>query len=96
MLCSTCGNKIQFMEGAFICEICDSEFDISDLDECLIPIPLFVVIELTSQHAIIDTRKQEVYVKVDKNQKAHLITELLNEHFAQAMIKEQLSKYLDH
>lgn len=78
MLCPTCGEKVQFMDGTYICKVCDSEYDILDMDEFLIPEPIFVIIELLSQYVIIDTRKQEVYARVDTIRKAKLITDLLN------------------
>jgi predicted amidophosphoribosyltransferase len=96
VLCTTCGNKILFVEGTLICKICNSEFDSSDMDENLIPLPVFVVIELISQYAIIDTRKQEIYVHVDTAKKARLISALLNRHVTQATIKKQFSRYLKH
>ena len=96
MLCPTCGEKVQFMDGTFICNMCDSEYDMLDTDEDLIPEPFFVSIELQDQYVIIDTRKQEVYVRVNTIQKAQLITELLNQHFSQKMIKKQLAKYFNH
>ena len=52
MLCAACGEKVQFMEGVFICKMCDSEYDILDTDEHLIPEPIFVNIRLHSQYAI--------------------------------------------
>lgn len=96
MLCPTCGEKVYFMEGTIICKMCDSEYDMLDMDEYLFPEPIFVSIELLSQVAIIDTRKQEVHVRVDTNRKAQLITKLLNQHFSQKMIKRQLDNYLNH
>ena len=95
MLCPSCGNKIQFIAGSFICETCDSEYDIFDMEDYLVPKPIFVKIRLQSQYAIIDTRKQEVYVRVDTMQKAKLITELLNLHFSETMLKKQLSSYFN-
>ena len=88
MLCSTCGEKVQFMDGIFICKMCDSEYDVFDKDEILIPEPVFVIVKLLSQYAIIDTRKQEVYIKVDTICKAILLTELLNQRFSQKVIKK--------
>lgn len=96
MLCPACGEKVQFTDGNFICKICDSEYDIFDIDETLISEPIFVSIELLSQYAIIDTRKQKVYVKVDTIQKAKLITELLNQHYSQRVIKRYLTNYMQH
>ena len=96
MLCPTCGEKVHFIEGTIICKVCDSEYDMLDLDEYLIPKPIFVSIELRSQTAIIDTRTQKVYVRVDTFRKAHLITKLLNQHFSQKMIRGQLGNYLNH
>jgi hypothetical protein len=96
MLCPTCGEKVQFTEDTFICKKCDSEYDTLDLNEYLIPKPIFVNIELQSKFAIIDTRRQEVYARVDTIQKAQLITELLNRHFSQKMIKGKLANYLKH
>ena len=94
MLCPTCGEKVQFMEGTYICKVCDSEYDVLDMDEFLIPEPIFVIIELLSQYVIIDTRKQEVYAKVDTFRKAKLITDLLNKYFSQKMVQRYLSNYL--
>ena len=96
MLCAACGEKVQFMEGVFICKMCDSEYDILDTDEHLIPEPIFVNIRLYSQYAIIDTRKQAVYVRVDTIWKVQLITELLNQYYSQKMMKKELANYLDH
>ena len=96
MLCPSCGEKVHFMEGTFICEMCDTEYDLLDANEHLIPEPIFVNIKLHSQYAIIDTRKQEVYVRVDTIQKAQLLTELLNWHFSQKTVKRQLANFLNH
>ena len=91
MRCPTCGEKVQFMDGSFICKICDSEYDILDTDEILISEPIFVSVELLSQYAIIDTRKQEVFVRVDTFRKAKLITDLLNQHYSQKIIKRLIT-----
>jgi hypothetical protein len=96
MLCPTCGERVQFMDGIFICKMCDSEYDMLDTDEFLIPEPIFVSVKLPSEYAIIDTRKQEVYVRVDTIRKVELITKLLNQHHSQEMIKKELDNYLDH
>lgn len=92
MLCPTCGEKVQFMDGSLICKMCDSEYDIFDTDEILISEPIFVSVELLSQYAIIDTRKQEVFVRVNTIRKAKLITELLNQHYSQKIIKRHLTE----
>ena len=76
--------------------MCDSEFDMLDMDGNLIPEPIFVSIGLHSHYAIIDTRKQKVYVRVDTVQKAQLIASLLNQHLSQKMIKRYLANYLNH
>lgn len=94
MLCPTCGEKVQFLDETFICNICDAEYDMLDADEYLIPEQYFVSIELQYRHAVIDTRKQEVYVRVNTIRKAQLIAELLNQHFSQKMTKKQLADYL--
>jgi hypothetical protein len=96
MLCSTCGEKIQFKKGIFICKTCDSEFDMLDLDDGLIPEPTFVPVKLKSCFAIIDTRKHAVYARVDTVEKAQLIVELLNKHFAQMSVNKQTNKYIEH
>jgi predicted amidophosphoribosyltransferase len=96
MLCPTCGEKVLFIDGTFLCETCDTEYDMLDTDEYLIPEPFFVSVGLLSQYAIIDTRKQKVYVSVDTIQKARLLTELLNWHFSKKTVKRQLANYLNH
>ena len=53
-------------------------------------------VRLYSQYAIIDTRKQAVYVRVDTIWKVQLITELLNQYYSQKMMKKELANYLDH
>ena len=87
MLCPTCGEKVHFMDGTLICEMCDTEYDLLDANEYLIPEPIFVNIKLHSQYAIIDTRKQKVYIRVDTIRKAQILTEILNRHFSQKTIK---------
>ena len=94
MFCSTCGSKIQLKKGTLICKTCDSEYDMFDVAEELIPEPIFTIIQLQSQRAIIDTRKQIVYAIVDTNEKAELITRLLNKHFAQAELHKQIEKHI--
>ena len=96
MLCPICGEKVQFKDGNFICKMCNSEYDIFDTEEILISEPIFVSIELLSQYAIIDTRKQGVYARVDTIRKAKLITELLNRHYSQRKIKRHLANYMHH
>ena len=96
MICPTCGEKVHFMDGTFLCETCDTEYDMLDIDEYFIPEPIFVSVKLLSQYAIIDTRKQKAYVKVDSIRKAQLLTELLNWHFFQKTVKKQLANYLYH
>ena len=96
MLCPTCGEKVHFMDGTFLCETCNTEYDIYDTDEILIPEPIFVSVRLLSQFAIIDTRKQEVYVRVDTIHKAQLLIELLNWRFSQKTVKRQITIYLNH
>jgi hypothetical protein len=96
MLCPTCGEKVHFRDGTFICEMCDTEYDLLDTNEHLIPEPIFVKIKLHSQYAIIDTRKQGVYVRVDSNRKAQLISKLLNWHLSQKTIKRQVTNFLSH
>jgi predicted amidophosphoribosyltransferase len=96
MLCSTCGEKTQYEKDIFICKSCDSEFDMLDLDECLIPETIFVVVKLKSYYAIIDTQKQAVYGRVDTIKKANLIAELLNQHFAQMVVSKQTNRYIGH
>ena len=84
------------MDGIFICKMCDSEYDIFDTDEILIPEPIFVSVGLLSQFAIIDTRKKDVYARVDTIGKAKLITDLLNRHYSRRKIKRHFAKYLRH
>jgi len=96
MLCPTCGEKVHFVDGNFICKMCNSEYDHFDTEKILISEPIFVSVELLSQYAIIDTRQQNVFVRVDTVWKAKLITELLNQHYSQRMIKRQLTKYVHH
>jgi len=96
MLCATCGEKVQFVGGTFICKICDSEYDMLDMDGNLIPEPIFVSIGLHSQYAIIDTRKQKVYFRVDAVQKAQLIASLLNQQISKKLIRRCLADYLNH
>ena len=91
MLCPTCGEKVQFMDGNFICKMCNSEYDIFDTEEILISEPIFVSVELLSQFAI-----QDIYAKVATNRKAKLITELLNRHYSQRKIKRHFAKYMHH
>ena len=93
---SNSGEKVQYMDGMFICERCDFEYDILDTNEYLIPEPIYVYIELLSEYAIVDTHKREVYVRVDAIRKVQLITKLLNQHHSQKMIKKELDNYLDH
>lgn len=93
MLCATCGAKVHFKKNVLICKDCDSEFDLLDLDEELIPEPVFVIIKLLSQFAIVDTRNQKVYVTLDTDEKAELITILLNKYFAQVELNKFIDKY---
>lgn len=90
MLCLTCGTKVKFIRGVVICKNCDSEFDMFDVENELVPEPVFVAIRLSSQHAIIDTRKQTVYALLDSNDKAELISNLLNRHLAQTSLDKQI------
>ena len=92
MLCATCGLKVKFKNGRLICKTCDSEFDMFDLGEDLIPEPVFVVIRLISQYAIVDTRKQTVYAILDVSEKAELITCLLNKNLALSELNKQIDK----
>ena len=94
MRCPTCGEKVQFMDGSFICKICDSEYDILDTDEILISEPIFVSVELLSQFAIIDTRKQDIYAKVATSRKAKLITELNNRTSKSTLFSKEDKKVL--
>jgi hypothetical protein len=96
MLCPTCGEKVHFLDGTFICKICDTEYDLLDTNELLIPEPIFISIKLPSQYVIIDTRKQKVYVRVDTIRKAQLLTEILNRYFSQKTVKRQLANFLNH
>ena len=82
------------MDGNFICNMCNSEYDIFDIEEILISEPIFVIVELLSQYAIIDTRKQKVFVRVDTVRK--VITELLNQHYSQKKIKRHFANYVHH
>jgi hypothetical protein len=84
------------MDGIFICKMCDSEYDIFDIDGILIPEPIFVRVGLLSQFAIIDTRKQDVYARVATIRQAKLITELLNRHYSQKKIKRLFAKNVHH
>jgi hypothetical protein len=61
-----------------VCKTCDSEFDFFDVEGELIPEPVFVPIRLSLQYAIIDTRRQAVYAFLDTEEKAELISHLLN------------------
>lgn len=90
MLCASCGTKVQLRKSILICKTCDSEFDFFDIGGELIPEPVFVPIRLFSQYAIIDTRKQVVYVLSDTHEKAELIANLLNKHLAQTILDKQL------
>ncbi len=92
MLCSTCGTKVQFRRGALICKNCDFEFDMFDVERELIPEPVFVVVRLASQYAIIDTRKQLVYAFLDTSEKAELVALLLNKNFSKIKLDKQISK----
>jgi predicted amidophosphoribosyltransferase len=96
MLCSTCGTQIQFIRGKIICKTCDAEFDSLDADNMFMPEPVFVVVRLLSQYAIIDTRKQTVYVNTDSNNKAELLANNLNKHLAEAALKKRLERYYGH
>ena len=69
MLCSTCGEEIQFENGIFICKICDSEFDALELDEGVIPKPTFVTVNLKPYYTTIDTRRQTVNLRADSEKK---------------------------
>lgn len=92
MFCPTCGSKIEFKKGALICNTCDAEYDMFDVDEELIPEPLFIVVQLHSRYGIVETRKQIVYAILNTNEKAQLITKLLNEHFAKTELIKQIEK----
>ena len=92
MLCVTCGTKVQFKRGVLICKTCDSEFDMFDVEKELIPEPVFVVVRLASQHAIIDTRKQMVYAFLDTGEKAELITFFLNKNLAQTKLDKLINE----
>jgi len=96
MLCPTCGEKVRVKEGKFICRACDSEFDRMDVFEMLIPEPVFVAIRLDSECAIIDTRQQKLYLRLDTMEKAELITGLLNKNLSQSVLKKQADKYFGH
>ena len=95
MFCPTCGSKIQFEEGALICKTCDSEYDMFDVDQELIPEPIFTLVQLHSQYAIVDTRKQIAYALLDTNEKAQLIASLLNKHFAYAELRKQINQFFE-
>jgi hypothetical protein len=90
MLCASCGTKVQLRKGVLVCKTCDSEFDFFDVEGELIPEPVYVPIRLSSQYAIIDTRKQVVYVLSDTNEKAELIANLLNKHLAQTVLEKRI------
>ena len=92
MLCSTCGTKVQVVEGRMICNTCDSEFDILDVDEELVPEPRFVTLRLGIQYAIVETRKQAIYAILDSKKKAEQIAFLLNKYFAEIELKKEMSK----
>ena len=92
MFCPTCGSKIQFEGDTLVCNTCDSEYDMFDVDDELIPEPMFTIVQLQSRFAIIETRKQIVYAILDTNEKAQLITGLLNKHFAKAELIKQITK----
>ena len=92
MLCLTCGTKVKFVHGVLICKNCDSEYDMFDVENELVPEPVFVTIRLSSQYAIIDTRKQTVYALLDANDKAELISNLLNKYLAQNSLDKQIHK----
>lgn len=95
MFCPTCGSKIQFKKGALICNTCDSEYDMFDVNEELIPEPIFTIIQLQSQYAIVDTREQIIYAVLDTDEKAQLIAHLLNKHFARTELSKQIEKYTE-
>jgi len=92
MLCLTCGTKVKFIRGVLICKNCNSEFDMFDVENEFVPEPVFVTIRLASQYAIIDTRKQTVYALLDLNDKAELISNLLNKYLAQTSLDKQIHK----
>ena len=89
MLCSTYGTKVHIVEGAIICANCDSEFDVFDVENELVPEPIFVAIRLGAQYAIIDTRKQVAYLILDSRKKSEQIAFLLNKHFAELELKKR-------
>jgi len=95
MLCSTCGTRIQFIRGKIICKTCDAEFDLIE-EATFVPEPIFVVIPLHAQYAIIDTRKQVIYVNVNDNEKAQFLAKILNKHFAEAALNNKLKNYFRH
>jgi hypothetical protein len=61
-----------------------------------VPEPIFVAIPLNSQYAIIDTRKQAVFLNVNDNEKAQFLVKILNKHFAETELKKKLGKYIQH
>jgi len=95
MLCSNCGGKVQFKRSALVCKTCDFEFDVFDFDDELIPEPIFVAVQLHSQYAIIDTRRQTVYLCVDTNEKAQLLSQLLNKNLAEIALSKKMGKYIE-
>jgi hypothetical protein len=88
----TCGTKVKFIQGVLVCKNCESEFDMFDTENLLVPEPVFVAIRLSSQYAIIDTRRQTVYTLLDSNDKAELISSLLNKYLAQTSLDKQTHK----
>jgi hypothetical protein len=92
MLCSSCGSKIQIEGDSIVCKKCDVEFDYFDIEEQLVPEPVFVTLRLKSQYAIIDTRKQVVYAYFDVNKKAKIVAYLMNKHLDQIKLSKQISK----
>jgi hypothetical protein len=92
MLCSICGTKVQVVGDRIVCKTCDSEFNIFDSDEELVPEPRFVSIQLGIQYAIVEARKQVIYAILDSRKKSERITFLLNKNLAETELKKEISK----
>ena len=86
------GEKLIFSENSIVCDICDSEYNLLDIETCIIPHPAFTVLKLNTGYAIIDTNKQKVYVRVNEIDKAQLISDLLNKHTMQVSLDKILNK----
>jgi predicted amidophosphoribosyltransferase len=96
MLCAACGRKIKIVRGTMFCKECDTEYDLFDIDNLLIPEPRFVPIRLLTNYAIVDTRRQAVYLILDEIEKAELLAKILNKYFAETALKIKLERHIRH